>query len=95
MDKKEVSKRIIVESQKTKIALVSRDLKLPDALRKVITVYGPRRCGKTYLFYQTIQELRGKNIAPERIAYINFEDERILPFDNRNKQGQTRKTENH
>ena len=81
MDKKEVFKRIIVEFQKTKIALISRDLKLPDALKKVITVYGPRRCGKTYLFYQTIQELRGKNVAPERIVYINFEDERILPFD--------------
>ena len=80
MDKKEIFKKIIVEFQKTKISLILRNLKLPIDLKKVITVYGPRRCGKTYLFYQTIQELHGRNITPARILYINFEDERILPF---------------
>ncbi len=80
MNKKEIFKRIIVEFQKIKIALVSRDLKLPTDIKKAITLYGPRRCGKTYLFYQTIQQLFNKNVSPERILYINFEDERILPF---------------
>ena len=80
MDKKEIFKRIIVEFQKVKTDLTARDLKLPADIKKVITLYGPRRCGKTYLFYQTIQGLQSKKILPERILYINFEDERILPF---------------
>ena len=80
MDRKEVFKRIIIEFQDRKISLIPRDLKLPIDLNKVVTLYGPRRCGKTYLFYQTIQQIRKKNITQERIFYINFEDERILPF---------------
>jgi len=80
MNKKEVFKRIIVEFQKIKIDLTLRDLIIPTDISEVITLYGPRRCGKTYLFYQTIQKLQSKKISPERLLYINFEDERILPF---------------
>jgi len=80
MDRKEIFKRIIMESHNRKISLIPRDLKLPIDLNKVVTLYGPRRCGKTYLFYQTIQQIRKKNITQERIFYVNFEDERILPF---------------
>lgn len=80
MNKKEVFKKIIVEFQKAKVALILRDLELPVDINKVITLYGPRRCGKTYSFYQTIQKLMKRKIAPQRILYINLEDERILPF---------------
>lgn len=80
MNKKDVFKRIIVELQETTITLISRDLKLPTNINKVITLYGPRRCGKTYSFYQTMQKLRNRKIASQRILYINLEDERILPF---------------
>ena len=80
MNKKELLKRIIVESQKTRVDLIPRDLRLPLDLPQTTTLYGPRRCGKTYLFYQTIQELLSKGVAPERILLVNFEDERILPF---------------
>lgn len=80
MNKKDVFKRIILESQKIKVNLVLRELKIPFDLHKVITLYGPRRCGKTYLFYQTMQELQDKKMPAERILYVNFEDERILPF---------------
>ena len=80
MNKKEVFKKIIVEFQKTKINLILRDLELPVDINKVITLYGPRRCGKTYSFYQTIQKLMKRKIAPQRILYVNLEDERILPF---------------
>ena len=80
MNRKDVFKRIIVESQSTKVPLILRDLKLPTHIKKVITLCGPRRCGKTFLFYQTIQQLFKEGVSSERILYINFEDERILPF---------------
>lgn len=80
MDKKEALKRIIVESQHSKVALISRDLKLPTDINKVVTLYGPRRCGKTYLFYQTIQGLLQEKVASKKVLYVNFEDKRILPF---------------
>jgi predicted AAA+ superfamily ATPase len=32
-------------------------------LPQTTTLYGPRRCGKTYLFYQTIQELLNKGMG--------------------------------
>jgi hypothetical protein len=80
MDKKEIFKRIIVESTGREIALIQRNLRLPTEINQIVSLYGPRRCGKTYLFYQTIQNLLSKNIPSNKILYINFEDERILPF---------------
>jgi hypothetical protein len=80
MEKKELFKRILVEFQKTRVNLIPRDLRLPVDLPQAVTLYGPRRCGKTFLFYQTIQELLNQGVAAEKILYVNFEDERILPF---------------
>jgi uncharacterized protein len=80
MDKKEAFKRVIVESQGLKSEIVERDVRLPTDLQKVITLYGPRRSGKTYLFYQTMRELEKSGVPAKKMLYINFEDERILPF---------------
>ena len=80
MDKKEAFKRVIVESQGIGLKIVSRDVRLPTGLKKVITLYGPRRSGKTYLFYQTMRELEKAGVPAKKMLYINFEDERILPF---------------
>jgi uncharacterized protein len=79
MNKKDIFKKIIMDRPEG-IGLTPRELKLPVDTGKVISLYGPRRCGKTYLFYQTMRELEDKNIPSERILYVNFEDERILPF---------------
>ncbi|MEW5759100.1 MAG: ATP-binding protein [Candidatus Omnitrophota bacterium] len=80
MNKKDIFKKIINEFKDMAFPLIKRDLNLPLDLGKVMTIYGPRRAGKTYLFYQTIQELLHKKISIDNIVYINFEDERILPF---------------
>lgn len=80
MNKKEAFKRVIVEFQSLRPELISREVRLPKDLQKVITLYGPRRSGKTYLFYQMMLELAKEGVASKRMLYINFEDERILPF---------------
>ena len=81
MQRKEILKTIIREFHTRKLpALIKRNLSLPFNSRKIITVIGPRRAGKTYLLYQHILTLIEKGIKKEKILYINFEDERLELF---------------
>ena len=59
--------------------VIKRELKIPKNTNKIITITGPRRVGKTFYFYQLINKLK-ENVAFDRILYINFEDDRILPL---------------
>jgi uncharacterized protein len=47
---------------------------------KVRTIIGMRRVGKTSLCFQKINELILQGLPRNQILYINFEDERLLPF---------------
>jgi len=65
--------------------LIERDLDinfsiLRSPIKKIITIIGPRRAGKTYFLFQTIKKLLAKEVEITDIIYINFEDERILPM---------------
>ena len=53
-----------------------RELVVPLDTKKIITVIGVRRCGKTSIFYDTINRLT-KKIEKEKILFFNFEDERF------------------
>ena len=49
----------------------------------VVAITGPRRCGKTYFIYQLIEHLCCHPATPiprNRLFYINFEDDRLLPI---------------
>ncbi|MBI2583882.1 MAG: ATP-binding protein [Candidatus Aenigmarchaeota archaeon] len=48
--------------------------------KKIVAVFGPRRSGKTYYFYYLIKKLISQGLEKTRLLYINFEDDRILPF---------------
>jgi len=41
---------------------------------------GMRRSGKTWFCYQQMKELLAHGVEKERLLYLNFEDERLLPF---------------
>jgi hypothetical protein len=65
--------------------LIERDLDinfsiLRSPIKKIITIIGPRRAGKTYFLFQTIKKLLAKEVEITDIIYIDFEDERILPM---------------
>ena len=47
---------------------------------KANVVIGMRRAGKTWFCYQKMHELLTEGIPKERLLYLNFEDERLLPF---------------
>jgi uncharacterized protein len=60
--------------------IIPRDLDIPDT-DKIISIVGSRRAGKTFYFYQIIQNLLKNGIPKENILYINFEDDRLLPLE--------------
>ena len=77
--KKEMFKRLIVDNQERTFAeIVLRDIQIPIDTRKIVTLKGVRRCGKTSILYQTIKKLR-ETVDKTNLVYINFEDDRIFP----------------
>jgi len=53
---------------------------LGSRLKKIVTIVGPRRAGKTYFLYQIMTELLQGSFDITDILYVNFEDERITPI---------------
>jgi uncharacterized protein len=80
-DKKEQLKLIIQEFHELSLPEVfDRELTVPLNSRKIVTIHGPRRSGKSFYFYLLTKKLLGTGVLKERIVYINFEDDRILPL---------------
>ncbi len=77
---KEIFKKIIVDSQERSFdGIIRRDYDIPLDTKKIVSLVGVRRSGKTYLLYETIQKLR-KTVDRKNIIYINFEDDRLYPI---------------
>ena len=56
-------------------AIIKREgFRLPEAVEKVIVLYGVRRSGKTFILYDLFRNFR------EESLYIDFEDERLADF---------------
>jgi uncharacterized protein len=73
---KELLKTIIVQNQEyvLEVELNKRDINLEENGNYVFV--GVRQAGKSYLLYQTMQELAKKQKV-EDFVYINFDDERL------------------
>ena len=56
-----------------------RELSLPRDSGKVIGLSGVRRCGKTFLFFDTIRQLVAGGVDRRRVVYLDFEDDRLQP----------------
>ncbi len=79
--KKEIFKLLIREFQESALPdVIERELDVPLNSKKIITVFGPRRSGKSFYFYGVIKKLLQSGVSLERIAYVSFEDDRILPL---------------
>jgi predicted AAA+ superfamily ATPase len=61
-------------------SLHQRNIELSDMAGKIKTIIGMRRVGKTSLCYQKISKLLSQGVSQTQILYLNFEDERLLPF---------------
>ncbi|MEA3522307.1 MAG: ATP-binding protein [Campylobacterota bacterium] len=77
MKKKEQLKQIIRDFHlNKKFDVKPRALQPPVDTKKIITLIGVRRCGKTSILYDTINQL-SNNIEKTKILFLNFEDERL------------------
>ena len=78
MDKKELLKTIITDSQtRTLPTIWRRTLSLPLNSSKIITLSGVRRSGKTYHLFDVMTRLKAQGVPDQHILYVNFEDERL------------------
>lgn len=69
-----ILKRIILENQEiiSDKKLISRNYSIPET-DHIIVLTGIRRCGKTHILYE-----KAKTFEPERILFLDFEDERLI-----------------
>ncbi|RLC32337.1 MAG: ATP-binding protein, partial [Deltaproteobacteria bacterium] len=72
--------------------LIERDLEIDfsiirSSIKKIITIIGPRRAGKTYFLFQVMKKLIAGGSDLTDIIYVNFEDERVLPMQAEDLQG--------
>jgi uncharacterized protein len=77
----EVIDRLIDEFHERPLPrLVPREQTPSLVAGKAAAVVGMRRAGKTWFCYQYMDTLLKKGVPKQRLLYVNFEDERLLPF---------------
>lgn len=75
---KELLKTIILDFQaRLPLSIIERDATLPINSGKIISVCGVRRCGKTYVLFDTMNRLLAANVPKENILFLSFDDERL------------------
>ncbi|MEM3690685.1 MAG: ATP-binding protein [Candidatus Micrarchaeia archaeon] len=73
----EAVREYLVDFQKRTLPqLVERELQIHES-KKVKSIIGPRRAGKTYFMYQQMKKLLADGVRKENILYLNFEDPRL------------------
>lgn len=76
--RKEVIKSLIaIKQSEIPFEVIERDVELPIDRKKIITIPGVRRCGKSTLMEIAINNLVKGGVARERILWLGFDDERL------------------
>lgn len=76
--RKDVIKSLIaIRQDEIPFDVIERDIKLPTNRKKIITIPGVRRCGKSTLMEITINSLYGQGVPRENILWLGFDDERL------------------
>ncbi len=66
-------KNYLVDFQSRDFNIKPRALRINES-KKIQTVIGARRVGKTYLLFNKIKEIESSGISRKQIIYVNFED---------------------
>ncbi|MCX6052742.1 MAG: ATP-binding protein [Campylobacterales bacterium] len=78
---KNIFKRVIVDFFERDIKnIFSRSYEIPLDSKKIVSLIGVRRSGKSFVLFEMINKLREK-IPKENIIYLNFEDDRFYPLE--------------
>ena len=76
--RKEVIKSLIaIKQSEILFDVIERDVELPIDRKKIITIPGVRRCGKSTLMEIAINNLVKGGVSPKRILWLGFDDERL------------------
>ena len=76
MDTPRVKEYLANFQQRQLPVLTLRDLKI-NQTKKIKTIIGPRRAGKTFFIYQQMRELL-KSTPKEELIFLNFEDPQLI-----------------
>ena len=77
---KDIFKRLITDFIETPIkGILPRDYNIPLNSKKIVSLIGIRRGGKSSILFDMINTLRD-TISKENIIYLNFEDDRLYPL---------------
>lgn len=78
----DIIREIIFDFQERQLpAMTRRSFDFTCPPNKIRVIIGARRVGKTYSFYQLIEDLFQQGIPKDQILFINFEDERLIPLE--------------
>jgi predicted AAA+ superfamily ATPase len=76
--RKDVIKSLIaIKQSEIPFEVIERDIKLPIDRKKIITIPGVRRCGKSTLMEIAINTLVEGGVPRENILWLGFDDERM------------------
>lgn len=77
---RDIFKKIITDFHESPMRpVMAREYRIPVDSRKIVSLIGVRRSGKTSILYHIIEHLR-QTINPVNVVYINFEDDRLFPI---------------
>ena len=75
--KETIKSLIALKQQEIPVPYIPREVELPVNAKKIITVVGVRRCGKSTLMELCIERILKAGVSPRQIAWIGFDDERF------------------
>lgn len=76
--KKDVIKSLIaIKQNEMPFDVIARDVELPLGRKKIITVPGVRRCGKSTMMEIAINRLLDSGLSRQNILWLGFDDERL------------------
>ena len=75
--KETIKSLIALKQQEIPVPYITREVELPVNAKKIITVVGVRRCGKSTLMELCIERILKAGVSPRQIAWIGFDDERF------------------
>ena len=85
MELKSVFQSIIrLHQRELPFNLTQRELELPIDNKRILTVTGVRRCGKSSMLGLVINKLIERGVKREQILYIGFDDERFMSISHEN-----------
>ena len=75
---KDIIKSLIaIKQSEIPFDVIERDVKLPIGRKKIITVPGVRRCGKSTMMEIAINDLVNSGVSNQNILWLGFDDERL------------------